>query len=102
MRFPPTGTPLPIGPSAITSHPVGDVLIAPMPAVPSDASPDIAEAWSRNDLTTHFDAVVFGGREAVRPGRRLFQTIPREVGVAPWQALSCGDGGGAEPTGRMP
>ncbi|GGZ85574.1 HAD family hydrolase [Streptomyces bluensis] len=69
-------------------------------AVLSDASPDIAEAWSRSDLAPHFDAVVFSCRAgAVKPNRLLFRAVLGELGVAPRQALYCGDGGGDELAG---
>ncbi|MER5749069.1 HAD family hydrolase [Streptomyces sp. NPDC002088] len=69
-------------------------------AVLSDAAPDIAEAWSRSDLAAHFDAVVFSCRAgAVKPDRMLFHTVLRKLGVAPHQALYCGDGGGDELAG---
>jgi putative hydrolase of the HAD superfamily len=69
-------------------------------AVLSDASPDIAEAWSASDLAPHFDAVVFSCRAgAVKPDRLLFRTVLRDLGVAPQQALYCGDGGGDELAG---
>lgn len=60
-------------------------------AVLSDASPDIAEAWSASDLAPHFDAVVFSCRAgAVKPDRLLFRAVLRDLGVAPQQALYCG------------
>ncbi|WP_371599937.1 HAD family hydrolase [Streptomyces sp. NBC_00564] len=69
-------------------------------AVLSDASPDIAEAWSRSALASHFDAVVFSCRAgAVKPDRLLFRAVLRELHVAPHQALYCGDGGGDELAG---
>ncbi|MCX5525623.1 HAD family hydrolase [Streptomyces bobili] len=69
-------------------------------AVLSDASPDIAEAWSASDLAPHFDAVVFSCRAgAVKPDRLLFRAVLRDLGVAPQQALYCGDGGGDELAG---
>ncbi|MEU6546460.1 HAD family hydrolase [Streptomyces sp. NPDC046859] len=69
-------------------------------AILSDASPDIAEAWSRSDLAPHFEAVVFSCRAgATKPDSQLFQAVLREVGVAPRQALYCGDGGGDELAG---
>lgn len=69
-------------------------------AVLSDASPDIAEAWSASDLAPHFNAVVFSCRAgAVKPDRLLFRAVLRDLGVAPQQALYCGDGGGDELAG---
>ncbi|MFF6807376.1 HAD family hydrolase [Streptomyces sp. NPDC012616] len=69
-------------------------------AVLSDASPDIAEAWSASDLAPHFDAVVFSCRAgAVKPDSLLFRSVLRHLGVAPQQALYCGDGGGDELAG---
>lgn len=69
-------------------------------AILSDASPDIGEAWSRSNLAPYFDAVVFSCRAgAVKPAPQLFQTVLQEVGVAPRQALYCGDGGGDELAG---
>ena len=66
----------------------------------SDASPDIAEAWSHSDLAPHFDAVVFSCRVgAVKPDNRLFNAVLGELGVAPNQVLYCGDGGGDELAG---
>ncbi|QJS10796.1 hypothetical protein HKX69_15880 [Streptomyces argyrophyllae] len=100
MRYPPTCIPLLMGPSAIAPHPMGDVLVAAMPAVPGDQSPGIAEASGRSDRAPHFGAVVFSCRAVVKRDRRLFQTILREVGVAPWQTLYCGDGSGGELAGR--
>ncbi|WP_078504119.1 HAD family hydrolase [Streptomyces viridochromogenes] len=69
-------------------------------AVLSDASPDIAEAWSRSGLAPHFDAVVFSCRTgAVKPDRLLFRTVLHELDAAPHQAIYCGDGGGDELAG---
>jgi putative hydrolase of the HAD superfamily len=69
-------------------------------AVLSDASPDIAQAWSCSDLAAHFDAVVFSCRAgAVKPDRVLFRTALQGLGVAPHQTLYCGDGGGDELAG---
>lgn len=69
-------------------------------AVLSDASPDIAEAWSYSDLASRFDAVVFSCRAgAVKPDRLLFRRVLRELGVAPHRVLYCGDGGGDELAG---
>ncbi|MFB7269618.1 HAD family hydrolase [Streptomyces sp. NPDC056244] len=69
-------------------------------AVLSDASPDIAEAWDRSELASHFDAVVFSCRAgAVKPDRRLFQAVLRELGAEADRTLYCGDGGGDELAG---
>jgi putative hydrolase of the HAD superfamily len=69
-------------------------------AVLSDASPDIAEAWSRSDHAPYFDAVVFSCRAgAVKPDRLLFRAVLQKLGVAPHQSLYCGDGGGDELAG---
>ncbi|MFI9585087.1 HAD family hydrolase [Streptomyces sp. NPDC052236] len=69
-------------------------------AVLSDASTDIAEAWNRSDLASHFDTAVFSCRAgAVKPDRLLFRAVLRELGVAPHQVLYCGDGGGDELAG---
>ncbi len=69
-------------------------------ALLSDASPDIAEAWSRSELAPYFDAVVFScWTGAVKPDPLLFRTVLQEIGVAPHQALYCGDGGGDELAG---
>ncbi|MGW2695297.1 HAD family hydrolase [Streptomyces sp. NPDC001296] len=69
-------------------------------AVLSDASPDIAEAWSGGDLAPYFDAAVFSCREgAVKPAPQLFRAVLRELGAAPHQVLYCGDGGGDELAG---
>lgn len=69
-------------------------------AVLSDASPDIAEAWSRSDLAPYFDTVVFScWAGAIKPDRRLFHAVLRDLGIAPEQALYCGDGGGDELAG---
>ncbi|MFI9254104.1 hypothetical protein [Streptomyces sp. NPDC053069] len=100
MRYPPTCTPLMMGPSAIATHPTGDVLVAVMPAVLGYQSPDIAEASGRSDRAPHFGAVVFSCRAVVKRDRRLFQTVLREVGVAPRQTLYCGDDSGGELAGR--
>lgn len=69
-------------------------------AVLSDASPDIAEAWSRSDLASYFDSAVFSCRVgAVKPHPLLFRTVLRELGVPPHRAVYCGDGGGDELAG---
>ncbi|MFI9014488.1 HAD family hydrolase [Streptomyces griseus] len=69
-------------------------------AVLSDASPDIAEAWDRSELASHFDAVVFSCRAgAVKPDRRLFQGVLGKLGADAGQVLYCGDGGGDELAG---
>ncbi|MFD4477169.1 HAD family hydrolase [Streptomyces sp. NPDC058471] len=69
-------------------------------AVLSDASPDIAEAWSHSDLAPHFDAAVFSCRaSAVKPAPQLFGAALEALGVASKQALYCGDGGGDELAG---
>ncbi|WP_369223983.1 HAD family hydrolase [Streptomyces sp. R39] len=69
-------------------------------ALLSDASPDIAEVWCGSDLASHFDAVVFSCRAgAVKPASQLYRAVLRELGVAPSQALYCGDGGGDELAG---
>ncbi|EST29136.1 hypothetical protein M878_20985 [Streptomyces roseochromogenus subsp. oscitans DS 12.976] len=105
MRYPPTCAPLSMGTSAIATRPVGDVVIAARLAVPSDASSGIAETRSRRDLAPHSDAGAYSRRlGAVKPDRRLFRAVLREVGDAPWPTLSCGDGGGGgdELAGRMP
>ncbi|MFF1499495.1 HAD family hydrolase [Streptomyces sp. NPDC058316] len=71
-----------------------------MLAVLSDASPDIAEAWSRSDLASYFDAAVFSCRVgAVKPAPQLFAAVLGTLGIAPHQALYCGDGGGDELAG---
>ncbi|WNM29223.1 hypothetical protein RKE30_01775 [Streptomyces sp. Li-HN-5-11] len=70
---------------------MGDVLIAARPSVLSDASPEIAEAWSRSDLAPHFDAVLSSCRAGVvQPARQLFKTVLREVGFTPWHTRCCG------------
>ncbi|MGY3680899.1 putative hydrolase of the HAD superfamily [Streptomyces sp. TE33382] len=69
-------------------------------AVLSDASPDIAEAWDRSELASHFDAVVFSCRAgAVKPNRRLFQGVLGKLAAESGQVLYCGDGGGDELAG---
>ncbi|MFJ3939154.1 HAD family hydrolase [Streptomyces parvus] len=69
-------------------------------AVLSDASPDIAEAWSHSDLAPHFDAAVFSCRVgAVKPAPQLFGAALEALGIGPKQALYCGDGGGDELAG---
>ncbi|MFI7289994.1 HAD family hydrolase [Streptomyces anulatus] len=69
-------------------------------AVLSDASPDIAEAWDRSELASHFDAVVFSCRAgAVKPDRRLFQRVLGKLAAESGQVLYCGDGGGDELAG---
>ncbi|MFE9171985.1 HAD family hydrolase [Streptomyces kebangsaanensis] len=69
-------------------------------AVLSDASPDIAEAWSHSGLAPHFDAAVFSCRAgAVKPAPQLFSAALGALGVAPEQVLYCGDGGGDELAG---
>jgi len=69
-------------------------------AVLSDASPDIAEAWARSNLAPHFDAAVFSCvAGAVKPAPQLYRTVLEQLGVAPQQALYCGDGGGDELAG---
>lgn len=66
-------------------------------AVLSDASPDIAEAWSRSDLAPYFDAAVFSCvAGAVKPAPELYRQVLAELGVTSHQALYCGDGGGDE------
>ncbi|ALO96757.1 Putative HAD-hydrolase [Streptomyces hygroscopicus subsp. limoneus] len=71
-----------------------------MLAVLSDASPDIEEAWSRSELAPYFDAAVFSCRVgAVKPAPQLFAAVLGVLGIAPHQALYCGDGGGDELAG---
>jgi putative hydrolase of the HAD superfamily len=68
--------------------------------LPSDASADIAEAWARSDLAPYFDAAVFSCLAgAVKPAPQLFRAALEEVGIAPYRALYCGDGGGDELAG---
>ncbi|MFF2567358.1 HAD family hydrolase [Streptomyces sp. NPDC058084] len=69
-------------------------------AVVSDASPDIAEAWSLCDLASYFDATVFSCQlGAVKPAPQLFGTALESLGIAPEKALYVGDGGGDELAG---
>ncbi len=69
-------------------------------AVLSDASPDIAEAWSRSELAPHFDAAVFSCRvDAMKPAPQLFDAVLGALDVAPERVLYCGDGGGDELAG---
>jgi putative hydrolase of the HAD superfamily len=69
-------------------------------AVLSDASPDIAEAWSGSDLAPHFDAAVFSCRvDAMKPAPQLFDAVLGALDVAPERVLYCGDGGGDELAG---
>ncbi|MFJ6553112.1 HAD family hydrolase [Streptomyces luteogriseus] len=69
-------------------------------ALLSDASPDIAEAWSRSDLASHFDAAVFSCRaDAMKPSPQLFDAVLDALDVAPERVLYCGDGGGDELAG---
>lgn len=71
-----------------------------MLAVLSDASPDVAEAWSRSELAPYFDAAVFSCRVgAVKPAPQLFTAVLGALGIAPHKALYCGDGGGDELAG---
>lgn len=66
-------------------------------AVLSDASPDIAEAWSQSDLAPYFDAAVFSCvAGAVKPAPELFRQVLAQLGITSHQALYCGDGGGDE------
>ncbi|WP_328333388.1 HAD family hydrolase [Streptomyces sp. NBC_00455] len=66
----------------------------------SDASPDIAEAWSSSDLAPHFDAVMFSCRlGAVKPAPQLYSAVLKATGATPEQVLYCGDGGGDELAG---
>lgn len=66
----------------------------------SDASADIAEAWGRSDLAPYFEAAVFSCLAgAVKPAPQLFHAALEGVGIAPHQALYCGDGGGDELAG---
>jgi putative hydrolase of the HAD superfamily len=66
----------------------------------SDASPDIAEAWERTALAPHFHAVVFSCLVgAVKPAPQLFRVALEKLGLAAYQAVYCGDGGGDELAG---
>lgn len=66
----------------------------------SDAAPDIAEAWSRSALSSHFGVALFSCREqAVKPSRQLYAKALERLDRDPRSVLYCGDGGGAELAG---
>lgn len=68
----------------------------------SDASADIAACWLRSPIAAVTDAAVFSCRAgAVKPDRRLYDRIRRELGVAARRVLYVGDGGGNELTGAV-
>ncbi|MFI1648629.1 HAD family hydrolase [Streptomyces avidinii] len=63
----------------------------------SDASADIAEAWPHSALSEVVDTAVFSCRAgAVKPAVGLYEDVVGRLGVAPEDALFCGDGGGDE------
>jgi putative hydrolase of the HAD superfamily len=63
----------------------------------SDASADIAEAWTGFPLARLVDAAVFSCRAgAVKPDPSLYSRLITQLRVQPAQALYCGDGGGDE------
>lgn len=63
----------------------------------SDASADIAEAWTSCALAPLFDAAVFSCRAgSLKPHPRLYRGVTVALHVRAGEVLYCGDGGGDE------
>src|SRR5262249_59504919 len=68
----------------------------------SDASAEIAAAWSRSPLAPLMDAAVFScAAGAVKPDQRLYGRICDELDVPSDRTLYVGDGGGDELRGAL-
>ncbi|MGH3623600.1 MAG: HAD family hydrolase [Sciscionella sp.] len=68
----------------------------------SDASADIAAAWSTSPLATLVDAAVFSCQTgAAKPDPRLYEQVRAELDVPADSILYVGDGGGDELRGAL-
>jgi putative hydrolase of the HAD superfamily len=68
----------------------------------SDASAEIAAAWTTSPLSALVDAAVFSCEAGtVKPDQRLYHRVCDELGVSAHRTLYVGDGGGDELRGAL-